>query len=1019
MDAEKKITLLKYSTLIDGLRKNFNNKEKVKILPEDVFRITKMVYQDKELILFLTGYCDQKMFQFYLKGKCDLYSYKRCFNTHFGSECRNNCRAYKTMIMPGISGISTDKIRVVKYKRNAADDQKFALDNFLRDINRVHMQTNLLEGSYVSFIGEQTCINNQLVCQLNCIEDFYSLFKTIDIEKLQTEIVPVISCFDIETNSNGQRMSNPSIDNVISISVVTKRDKRDIPIALYYIKNGNDDLTIRDEYIDDDGIIKAVRFNNELAMIVAFFKLLPVINPDYVIDFNGDNFDLKYLRNRLSFLIVENNLKKSPVELMKICRYNLKPLNIERKESFDRYKNKADNHFFTYYVHVDLYRFMSAEQNDAENNQLNTVAEHYLQMKKVDLPIKEMVELYNNNCLSKIIQYNVQDCVLPIQLLLKLEIIDFLYTQCNLLYLCTDDVLSNISHKVNVVNFHKALVNTSITAANKEVEDPYFFNKQDLYFTSGCSGKMENKSLVDLTSFKRTKVPVQYLKNINCVKLCGHKEVCVYKGGKVLEPKTGLKKWVTTLDFNSLYLTIMMQEGVCLSNLLMCDDGNVYLNKNTKAINPKLLQTLLELRSAYKKKRDAYPQNSFQYSLYDKIQNAVKRIANSIYGYFGIFFKPLANYVTKIGRNMLRDAIKKIEAKSNNETILNNFKLSKIIFKVIYGDTDSSFVQVEFNENEIDVERRHEIISDIVSNYVLKDINASWTGYKMELENVISSLILLKKKKYCFLNSKNVIKYKGWLVKKDMPMFMRKTFRAVVDSYLREHSIECGLSMLSDQMKNYYDKFGIDNNYMDYSFSMTFNESTGTKASLKLNKNGTERKKVITIAKRCREYLIEAGADFIPGNGDRIPFLLTDVKGKIGEKAYPLKLFDRSGRSVSWIKHMSILCMFMNELIQVFGDNNSAFKYYFDEINNYYMSNQIYDVKYPVLMKSTLKKKINIDSECEDVDDDAECEEDNKEEHESFNVTVLKQFRMYSVPKKNNKKNTFVATKCGVCNKMC
>ncbi|RTL85714.1 hypothetical protein EJV44_24835, partial [Ancylobacter aquaticus] len=488
---------------------------------------------------------------------------------------------------------------------------------------------------------------------------------------------------------------NPLIDNIISVSIVVRRNEKKANICLYYIEDGNDDDLLCNDVFNEDETVKAVKFHNELAMIAAFFKLLPLINPDYVLDYNGDFFDLKYIYDRMNVLAEEledsTNLKR---KIMQIQRYDLEPVDIERRELTDKFQNKADSHYFTYYIHIDLYRFLTIEKNDAENYQLNTVSEHYLKMNKVDMDNTRMVKLYSENRMVEIIKYNVQDCVLPIELFLKLEILDFLYTQCELLYLCTEDALSNISHKVNVVNFHKALNNTRTDEFGNEHPDPYFFNKFDLSVTSGRDNLYRtpatntgkgNKSLVDLTRLKRTPVSAEHLKHIPHVKLCAQKQICLYRGGKVLNPKPGMKKWVAILDFNSLYPTIMMSEGVCLSNVFLCDDGNVYLHKNINAINPKLLQQLLNLRVIYKNKRNNYVKDSFQYNLNDRLQNAVKLIANSIYGYFGIFFKPLANYITKIGRGKLGEAIKRIEAKSNDKEILRKFELSRIEFNVIYG----------------------------------------------------------------------------------------------------------------------------------------------------------------------------------------------------------------------------------------------------------------------------------------------------------------------------------------------
>lgn len=1013
--------LLQWDALVRKLRNNGLRRGTVTIGTEDVFRITRMVYKDGYLIVFFTGHLSNgDMYQFFMETKCALYSYRKCFGTHAGTTCFHDCVSYKTMVMPGLRGVHSERINIIKYKRGPANahHDKFCLDAFLNDINRVHTQTNLKEGQYVKFNSIQKCLENRLMYSFTDFEAVKDLFRIVDPDSLSREIVPVIASYDIETHSNGQRFSNAAIDHIISIAIVVRRDNKTTKICLYYMEPGvHDDMAMFADTKHADVLV--TRFDKEIDMIAAFFELMPIINMDCLLDYNGDKFDLPFIMERVSKASMASRGKHSKLsDILKIRRYNLEPVEIKTKSLFDKFQNKVNTHFLVYYTHIDLYQFLStdSEQNDVENFQLNTVSQHYLNSNKVDLPISEMLRLYNDKQMQRIIEYNVQDCVLPIDIFLKIEIMDFMYTQCALLYLSTDDLLSNISHKVNVVFFYNAITNTRVDAATqKVVPDPYFFNKYDLSVTSGrkrnYSGDAVDAQVVDLTQLQRKPIPTTDVP-ADAVKLCHQKQKCVYTGGKVLAPNPGYKKWVVTLDFNSLYLSIMMQEGICLSNVFLADDCHVYLVKCQDAINPKLLKTLLDLRTFYKNKRDKFEAGSFQYNLYDKTQNAVKRIANSIYGYFGIFFKPLANYVTKIGRDKLMEAIEKIEATSDDAEILRDFNLSRIGFKVIYGDTDSSFIQVIFDESEIsgNVET---VIRTIINNYVLKKLNARWVGYKMALENVMSSLILLKKKKYCYLNSENRLKYKGWLVKKDMPIFMRKTFRRVVDSYLLGHSVACGLKLLYDLMLEQYYNFGVNDNYSDYSFSMSYNENpTGKNAKAPVvNANGIARKKPITIAKHCRELLANSGTDFLPGNGDRIPYLLIDVEGSVTQKSYPLKLFNSSTHRVSWLKHVGIMCTFFNELIQIFGDR-AEFKYYFENICRVYMREQLYDIKHPILKQVSTKKKSNKiegddDDEADDDEDDGVC------------VNHTQQFAMYKTKPKQLQSNDYELSVCGKCAAEC
>nr|AGS47913.1 DNA polymerase elongation subunit family B [Ectropis obliqua nucleopolyhedrovirus] len=973
----------------------------------------------------------------------------------FGN-CRYNCKSYKAFVMPGLQNVHMDKFNVIKYKQNDKlhtynGYQQKPLDYFMRDVNRVHMQLGIIEGQYVSFKTPQKCFKNKLMCIENDSDTLSDMFNIVQVDALTKEIVPAIMSYDIETHSDGYKFSNAAENHIMSISIVLRKDKINTKVCLFYMNNDSD---IKNEYQNgaffSSDCVYAVHFDDELCMLKAFFKLFQILNADYVLDYNGDKFDLPFIIERAqklntSFLRRRHQIKRakrSADNVLQISRYDLEAVEIETQQLHDKFNNKIDNHLFTYYVHVDLYQFLStdAEHKNLENYKLNTVAEHYLKASKVDLSITEMLNLYNNNKIEDIIKYNIQDCVLPIDLLLKLEIMDFLYTQCMLLYLCTDDVLCNISHKINIVFFYLCInnkANANENGGKQHKADPFIFNKDDLNITSGkkntrlYSDAKLPYGTVDLTLLNRKPIPVAKIP-VDAIRLCTTKPIVNYKGGKVLNPSSGLKKWVVTLDFNSLYLTIMMYEGACFSNLFIGADGNVYLLKNPNAINPKVLRNLLELRETFKKKRDNFEYNTFKYNLYDKLQNAVKRIANSIYGYFGIYFKVLANYITKIGRSKLMEAIVKIESMNNDLEILHRFNLTKIQFKVIYGDTDSSFIQVEFEENEITPAMRFDSIKSIVEDHVLKNLNQSWKGkgYKMSLENVMSNLILVKKKQYCYINSENKIKYKGWLIKKDMPLFMRQTFRQVVDMYLHNHSVNCGMKLLEELMVRHYDNFGNDqlSNINDYSFSMSYNENSTSKLKKRKNDENdddkidgkTARKPTITIAKHCREILLQSGTKHLPGNGDRIPFLLIDIKGKITEKSYPLELFKANSASVrvSWLKHMNIMCNFMNELIQVFG-NRPEFTHYFTNICALYMSKQAFDVKYPVLKVVTAKKNVKNKKNVKDADYN-----DNSDSGDaSIDCDTLSsqnngyQFNMYV--KKPCVTNAYIKSECKLCRQLC
>lgn len=938
----------------------------------DAFRVMRIHYNenDGKLIAFCNVQLTDRLAQFYFVMKMDLYSYKQCYNSHIFATCRNNCSIYNTFVAPGVKGVHMDKINVIKFKRNGSSfgEKATALDKFLHNANRVHMQTPVIEGTYLRFRRAQRCRSNCVADDTRpfALECFADDFEVVDPSILTHNIAPVMACYDIETHSDGHNSSKAECDVIMCIGLAMFKNNRFDKICFVYY---NEPIEI--PQIDKDTHV--VVFNNEAHMITSFFKFLKIVNPDIILDYNGDVFDLPYIRGRL----------KGAKPLLE--RYDLPPLQPNTKLFITKIGNKTDTYYFNYYIHIDLYKYFGVDSNkrDVENFQLNTLSRYYLDDTKVDLNWQTMVEMYNNKQLGIIVKYNVQDCMLPIRLFIKLKLTDFMYSQCVMYRLCTDDFICNISHLISSTFFYLALNNTRMDpVTNVAVPDPYFFNKDDL----GVMSSRGANSIAGMSRLQRRRVSIQDLP-ANAICLGAINEIVKYEGGKVLQPRAGVYEHAFSLDFNSLYLTIMIDICACLTNLILCEDGNVYLNQDKQAINVQLLLQLLKQRSDFKKCRDSQTESKFLYDLYDQMQNLSKRTANSIYGYYGIFCKLLANYITRVGREKLTAAIDIIEGLSDDPELLREFNLSTLTFKVLYGDTDSTFVLPVFKRDEISAERRPTTLNNICAAVEARVNHMFTNGYKMAFENLMNVLILLKKKKYCYINSTGKITFKGWLVKKDMPVFMRVAFRTAVEHVLRHQDLNKCLDSLKRDMLMYFDAFGTTKPLTDYSFSMTYNDGAGKADN---DESAPKKRRVVTVARHCREILVNKGTDFVPGNGDRIPYVLLDIQGSVTQKTYPLRLFDPQTMRISWLKHMTILNTFMNELLEIFGDEHKdALAECYNAILTKYMQHQAYDKKRATLVKiGATRPRKAIDHKCASrkrkaVSDDEEKEEEEEEEESS------------------------------------
>jgi DNA polymerase-2 len=149
------------------------------------------------------------------------------------------------------------------------------------------------------------------------------------------------------------------------------------------------------------------------------------------------------------------------------------------------------------------------------------------------------------------------------------------------------------------------------------------------------------------------------------------------QGGHVLEPVTGLHRNVWVFDFKSLYPSIIRtfnidplsyEEQPSPDADLIRTAGAAFAR--TPAILPRMLDELFPRRDAAKKAGDGVA------------SNAIKILMNSFYGVLGTpacrFYNPaLANAITGTGRELLLWSKAWFEAAG---------------FKVLYGDTDSLFV---------------------------------------------------------------------------------------------------------------------------------------------------------------------------------------------------------------------------------------------------------------------------------------------------------------------------------------
>ena len=177
-----------------------------------------------------------------------------------------------------------------------------------------------------------------------------------------------------------------------------------------------------------------------------------------------------------------------------------------------------------------------------------------------------------------------------------------------------------------------------------------------------------------------------------------------FEGATVIEPIRGYySKPIATLDFSSLYPSIMMAHNLCYTSLLNPRDkdklkedeyiktpaGNYFVKASVrKGLLPDILEALLSARKKAKKDL-AVETDPLRKKVLDGRQLALKISANSVYGFTGAQVGKLpcleiSQSVTAFGRMMIEKTSAEVEAKFRVENgYAHDAKVNTLSFFVI------------------------------------------------------------------------------------------------------------------------------------------------------------------------------------------------------------------------------------------------------------------------------------------------------------------------------------------------
>jgi len=562
-------------------------------------------------------------------------------------------------------------------------------------------------------------------------------FEELDVEEnMRFKYMSI----DIEVVSGEGGLPEPQEDPIILISMY-----------FYPAFNGRNSMVLAAKKIrnpDDD----VFGFLSEKEMLKEFINIIDRFDPDIILGYNINNFDLPYIETRLR----KNNLPRT------VGRCNQK--SIMSKKFGNRTRNTMPGR-----VVVDVYSLIKEATikfglfKGLKRYGLGDISKLILGEDKVDVAHSEINSYWadNGTRLNKLLDYSRKDAQLPMQILLKERMLDkFL----------------EIS-KVSGILLQDAL-------------------------DGGESTRIENLLLRKFNE-KNYVIPCRPDSNkISRRNLQKNKEGL--KGAFVLKPKVGFhNKCVVYLDFRSMYPSIIRSFNICPTTLLLEPDekteslqtpnGSRFVSTKIKeGIISQILSYLLDTRAKIKAKMKRAKKIKRRRYLYAK-QYAFKTVANAFYGHLGyirakLYVLDIANAITSTGREMIKRTKRIVE--------------SRTPYKVIYADTDSVMVKLKTDDIKEAFKMGKEI-SDLINEEIHHIL-------ELKIESVFKTLLILAKKRYAGWNFESVngdleesIITKGIeTVRRDWCDLVSETLDEVLNTILKEQDVKKSVKIVKDRIND-------------------------------------------------------------------------------------------------------------------------------------------------------------------------------------------------------------------------
>ena len=597
--------------------------------------------------------------------------------------------------------------------------------------------------------------------------------KIFVLEKEENMKLKYIS-LDIEVLPTEARMPEPEKDPIILISM-----------CFYPAFNGKNSMVLAAKKLrrpEKD----TIGFFNEKEMLNEFLRVIDTFDPDIILGYNINNFDLPFIETRLR----KNGLPRT------IGRCTQK--SIFSRRITNRYRNTVPGR-----VVVDVYDLVKEAAlkfglfKGLKRYGLENISKLVLGDGKIDIRVSEIKSYWadNGGRFKKLLDYSRKDAQLPMNILFKEKMLDKFIEICKVSGIVLQDAING---------------GESTRIENLLLRE---FNKKN--YVLPCK---PDPSVVSRRNLERRKEGL--------------------KGAFVLSPDVGFHdKCVAYLDFRSMYPSIIRSFNICPTTLLTGSEKIEHLKtpNNIKFVSPKIkkgiiseiLKYLLETRAKIKTEMKRARKPGRKRYLYAK-QYAFKTIANAFYGHLGyirakLYIIEIANAITSTGREMIKETKQIIEQKTP--------------YKVIYADTDS--VMVGFKTEDVQEAFK---IGEKICTLINEEIHHI---LELKIESTFKTLLILSKKRYAGWNfepmdgdwEESIITKGIETVRRDWCDLVSETLGEVLKTILKEQDIKKSIKIVKskiDQIKT--GNMDIDKLVMTKSISKSLRSYKGIQPHIELVK---------------------------------------------------------------------------------------------------------------------------------------------------------------------------------------